>query len=818
MKKILLLMILVIMLLPGGARADIHEADYVPWSGHWWPFRNGELVRGYYPRWEPSPLAKYDYVVEGRYEGPAMDYGRDHYYDTEAPYYYGLCMAWATAAMLEPEPVHKGVYENTPFCVGDKKGLITAAYDGVRRLYHGVNTPLGFHQVLEDIIGTQGLPIIIDTGVGEEVWNYPVYKYDSSYTVHGNVRHYSVTIYMADDDVDPDDVGTVVRQRRYYYYFVMDGDTVMETGWERGSETRYPKKSWMPFGTGDIDNGLDYDTVKDIIATDGDAFEGNDTAEEAASIANGCYSLVALGTDWFRTALRAGDRLRVHLMADVDGAAHLDGGFVLRLYDPGLTCIAETAVVELEEGRLMIAADETGDYYCAVEPVKPEREPFYHLSVQRELDFQSYFPTIPAGLWVTGMAVLDADMNDGRIDMTVIDTEGHPRTDYRNDEASFMVGVADTHFGLACPDSAYVRVDSDHTVKGLHVTQSTWDTRLFGSNIIPGERATDRLFLPDCEVTPWKCDPQVAIINVGAESETVTLAAYGQAGDLLGENTIEILPGEKWTTNVSDIDSDTLSFTAMAISGRACLVGCVEYWSGIMTLYRAGELVPLPLERSTRLIAPHVASAVEWSPHGSWRTTIAVMNTGDTESAVTFSALDGSGNEIATAASILQPNEAYKGEVGEIFPGVSAAAIAAMEVTSDGALLCGSLRYSMDDGYVSAAIPLAGPGESMLHLSHLACYDSWHTGIAVMNTGYTQTIVRFSLMDATGATSAEEQRSLLPNQRLVATIRGLFGARYSPAVARYLKVESVSAFPQSLNGLYLMTTGDGMRMNGDIME
>ena len=805
------------LLLPVGGMCATCEANHVPWSGYWWPFQSGELVRGYYPRWAPSPLAKYDYVTSGTYNGPAMRYGTDHYYDSDAPMWYGLCLCWAAASILEDEPVHKGIYEGTAFCVGDKKGLLTATYTGVSLLSYSVDNPVGLHQVLEEFIHQEGTPFIMDLGTDGEIWNYPVFEYDSGYTQDGNTRHYTVKIYYVDDNVSPDYVGTESRTAIYHYYFVMNGDEVVDSGWEDGSETNHPVSAYIPYGAGGfIDNGLDYGKVKEIVDTNGDSYEGNDSFENAAALVNGYYSLIAIGTDWFRTALEKGDTLDMRLMADVEAARWGDGGFALRIYNPRQELLEEIPVDELESGRILFEAEETGDYYLEIEPLLPSKEPFYDLSLQRILAFQGIFPLKPAGLWYTGIALLDPDCGAGRVDMTLVGEDGFPRVSYLDPSTSYLLGITEVNFGLSCPDRGYIRVYSDSPLKGLHVVKSSWDPRMSGSDIIPAQRASGDLFFPHLVVEAWKCDPRVGIINLGDQTEDVSRSIYGPEGETIYEDSIELAPGQKRVEHVSDITSGAVSMSVHATGGRDCLVGYLEFWSGPMFQYRTGALVPAPLERKTELIVPHIASGVEWPPHGYWRTDIVVMNTGDVDSQVIFTAYDDSGEEIASAAHVLKANQAFKEEAADIFPQAHAGDIASVRIISDGQLLSGFVNFRLEDGYQSAGVPMTGPGESTLYLSHLACIDSWHTGIGLMNAArYIQTEVVFSLMDATGDVLAETSRSLKPNQRFANTVKGLFGSDFSPD-ARYLRAESVTGQP--LCGLYLMTTGAGMWMNGGVME
>jgi len=767
-----------------------------------------------YSRSDPSPLEKYDYVTSGRYEGPAMTYGRQHYYDSGALPWEGMCFHWAAASVLENEPLHKGIYKGTVFRVGDKKGLLTAAYDGMSRLSYPLDDPLVFHQVLEDSIRVEGTPIVMDLATDGEVWNYPVFKYDTGYTQGENTRHYTVTIYYADDGVSPDYVGTKVLTATYHYYFVMNGDEVTASGWENGSETRFPPRAYIPYGIGSADNGLDYAVVKEIISTNGDHYEGNDSSEHAAQLWSGYYSLMAIGTDWFEVALKEGDRLDIRLMADVEGAILRDGGFTLRIYTPQMELAGEMAVQERGSGRIVVEAGKTGDYYLEIEPDEPSSEPFYDLSLQRILPWQGIFPVKPAGLWYTGAALLDPDGNGGRVEITLVGESGFPRISYYDPSTSYLLGVTEFEFGLSYSENGYLRVCADFPLKGLHVVRSSWDPRMEGSDIIPAERASGDLFFPSLVYDGW-WRTRVGIINTGDQTQEVSRVFYGPEGETIDGDTVELAPGERRVEYAADIASGALSMSAHATGGGDCLVGYLEFWDRPLFQYRSAALVPAPLERNTRLIAPHIASGVEWPPHGRWRTDVAVMNTGDADTQATFTAYDASGTQIAVAVHTLKPNQRFKEEAADIFPQVPAEEIASVKVSSDGQPLCGLMLFRLEDGYQSAGVPMNGPGEATLYVPHLACVDSWHTGVGLMNAGSMQTEVVFSLMDEEGNVLAETFRTLKPNQRVAATVKGLFGNDFSPD-ARYLRARSTAG--QALSGLYLMTTGDGLWMNGGVFE
>lgn len=817
--------LLLVVFLPAAGRCDTYEA-YTPWSGHWWPFWKGELVNGFYPRGEPAPFAKYDYVTAGTYEGSAMTYGSAHYYNSGALAWEGMCFQWAAASIREEEPLHKGIYRGTVFSVGDKKGLLTAAYDGVSRLTYLIEDPLVFHQVLDQIVRGEGTPVIMDLGTDGEVWNFPVFKYDITTRLEDTRRHYTVTLYLADDDLYPDSpdyVGTKVSTRGpFYYWFEMDGNEVTDRGWENGNEDNHPLRAYTTYGTGNGHNHLDYETVREIADANGDPYEGNSTAEEAADLWSGHYSLVAIGTDWFKVALKAGDQLEMDMVADIEGAIAGDGGFTVRFYSPGMNPAGEFAVEERGDGSFVVEATETGDFFIAIEPDEPAKEPVYELSLQRVFPWQGIFPVKWAGLWYTGAALCDPDRNGGRVELTLIGGGGVPRISYYEPSVSHLLGITEIAFGLSASENGYLRVGADFPLKGLHAIRHVRDPRMEGSDIIPIEKAVGDLYFPslvgDGGWSGWVT--RAGIINTGDQPAEVTRLFYGAEGEIVAEDTVDLGSGARRVDDTNDIAPGALSMSAHTTSGTDCLVGYLEYWDHVLFQYRSAALVPAPLERGTLLIVPHIASGIEWPGHGCWRTDISVMNTGDSDTEVTCTAYDAAGDEIAVVVRTLKPNQRFEEEAADIFLQVPAEEIASVRISSDGEPLCGMLLFRLEDGYQSSGVPLSGPGgNTTLYLPHVACVDSWHTGVALMNTSaFNQTTVTFSLMDAGGTVLAETDRTLEPNQRVAATVKELFGSDFS-SQGRYLSARSQSPFGgEPLSGLYLMTTGDGLWMNGGVLE
>ncbi|DAZ97477.1 TPA: hypothetical protein N0F65_009960 [Lagenidium giganteum] len=121
------------------------------------------------------------------------------------PGWFGICHAWAPAAIMEPEPrcaVRKGSVKFEPF---DIKALLTQIYDGanVGTVFTGArfngpdNAPnnkdqygrfrdaarrdIGagfFHIAMTNIMGRFKKSFVVDVTAGSEVWNQPVRKYE----------------------------------------------------------------------------------------------------------------------------------------------------------------------------------------------------------------------------------------------------------------------------------------------------------------------------------------------------------------------------------------------------------------------------------------------------------------------------------------------------------------------------------------------------------------------------------------------------------------------------------------------------------------
>ncbi|MFW7379001.1 MAG: hypothetical protein ACOH5I_09370 [Oligoflexus sp.] len=221
-------------------RMQAQATSKATWSGSYWP--NGKL--GIANRWQDgmgfvnpntfaapqidqvmrmspeqrnrlSPAEKYDLII-GRADFPVTNYEINlsrqfwNYHGGSIPEWFGICDGWAIASMMTVEP-RQSIRVPTPFeftvdiYPADLKAMLsfffakTAIYArivGGRCNQQTVMTdsngrpsssecrdlnPATLHLALDDIIGRQNRPLILDTNPGHEVWNAPVTAYRMGY-------------------------------------------------------------------------------------------------------------------------------------------------------------------------------------------------------------------------------------------------------------------------------------------------------------------------------------------------------------------------------------------------------------------------------------------------------------------------------------------------------------------------------------------------------------------------------------------------------------------------------------------------------------
>ena len=119
------------------------------------------------------------------------------------PTWFGICHAWAPAAIMEREPQHAVTHNGVEFKVNDLKALISLSYgEGLDVKFMSLrcnenlsddgqvvdNTPVAdecqdsnagaFHIAIANIVGLQSDSLVEDRTIDAEVWNQPIRAYD----------------------------------------------------------------------------------------------------------------------------------------------------------------------------------------------------------------------------------------------------------------------------------------------------------------------------------------------------------------------------------------------------------------------------------------------------------------------------------------------------------------------------------------------------------------------------------------------------------------------------------------------------------------
>ncbi|GMF80348.1 unnamed protein product [Phytophthora fragariaefolia] len=240
------------------------------------------------------------------------------------PTWYGICHAWAPAALLEEEPKCNAEKNGVTFHVMDIKALLTEVYDGADintvftgARFNGPDSPVSvdqygrftdatrrdigagfFHIAISNIMGKHQTSIIIDVAADSEVWNQPVWSYHvqtmeiidtaeacskyfgtSSYPFNSEMVHlayvkttvtWAVEAYIDGPLVSTGGVSSYTVSNDYEYLLELNANNVIIGGeWVGDSKEDHPDFLWFATGKPDISAetsaGLKYADVRDLL-------------------------------------------------------------------------------------------------------------------------------------------------------------------------------------------------------------------------------------------------------------------------------------------------------------------------------------------------------------------------------------------------------------------------------------------------------------------------------------------------------------------------------------------------------------------------
>ena len=263
---------------------DFGEAELVPKSGHWYPSHKGGLN-------STNVLVKYDNAFHG---GKSLASGWELVNRTSQVQWHGHCNGYAASALRHREPKKSVQVGDVIFTPKDIKALLTGIYMGVRYKFLGgercendpkdalpapqrkacddVNPGL-FHVVLTNWIGLRKQAIIFDRNADHQVWNFPLYGYETRrqfvnqaqamnylgwsnkvYKPNENAKmlvFVSTTVYYA-DAVNESEVLDYTHQAADNYEYILELDEngkIIGGEWAAKSQTEHPDFLWVPLKT-----------------------------------------------------------------------------------------------------------------------------------------------------------------------------------------------------------------------------------------------------------------------------------------------------------------------------------------------------------------------------------------------------------------------------------------------------------------------------------------------------------------------------------------------------------------------------------------
>lgn len=243
--------------------------------------------------WQSTAQSRH-LLFNGNNDDPDEDQDIDECHEVIETW-WGLCHAWAPAAILEPEPLRAVEYNGQRFEVSDIKALILTVYDDTESLFLGGrcnaqtiehddtgratatecrDTNAGaWHVVVTNFLGVNGRSFVEDRTAGYQVWNQPMVSYEvtqldeitvaranellnvdgDEYIYNDNAETlYEVQMtsrYLTEGHQSTQPLGQdgYVRSDRYHYILEVDADGKIAGGeWVGSSIDNHPDFLWSP--------------------------------------------------------------------------------------------------------------------------------------------------------------------------------------------------------------------------------------------------------------------------------------------------------------------------------------------------------------------------------------------------------------------------------------------------------------------------------------------------------------------------------------------------------------------------------------------
>ncbi|MCG8583489.1 MAG: hypothetical protein MI757_02115 [Pirellulales bacterium] len=146
------------------------------------------------------------------------------------PHWSGHCNGWATASIRHAQPTKNVTRNGVVFTPSDIKSLLAEVYTFTDTAFLGgaydsVINPAALHVSLTNWVGRKDHPIAMERSPGEEIWNFPIYAYNTKSSKRGNHVDVRVTmLYKHYLDREQDEAPKNEMKMYFHYGLTLDDD------------------------------------------------------------------------------------------------------------------------------------------------------------------------------------------------------------------------------------------------------------------------------------------------------------------------------------------------------------------------------------------------------------------------------------------------------------------------------------------------------------------------------------------------------------------------------------------------------------------
>lgn len=810
--------VLLLLYFPGTivASQGSGQASPIPWSGYWWPFAYGGLSTGADYRGYPAPLEKYLLLTTGNKTGLAIDWYKDHYYyPADAEPWWGLCPAYARAAVSETYSILPSSHDNIVFRVGDKKGLLTLCHDdraGV--IYASGQTPVDFHFWLLDYIGSQHKAFTADMDAGTEVWYHPIFSYEMESWQSAQTEHVSVTVLYADDKVPPDYMGTRQRQKQYTYELYMDAEKSITGGtWTGNSISDHPETLSFPEVNGSLNPYLDCEKIQEIARAQDDFLERPDNP--STRLLPGTYNLVLLNEDAYMIQGAPGDEAMLEITRQ-DGSSQ---NMHIEIIDnDNIVVDEETLALSGSSARFRLAF-ENPPYRVVITQADYEIDPNIYSLV---MDFaEAHVRQVPYiskyGSWIGFSLTNGSNDQAAEVMLVTCDTDRQPLHTV-DGPLELLPGQKHTALFSNLPvrlheytDTDSLMLISDHPVNMVNLFASDSGPMAGFSNAAP---TGSRLILPDVhDNEPWDSLYMTgAVANESFENADITCFVYSAQGVLTRTVSQSIAARGKF-----QIRPGISPFSSVPDGGWMEIVA--DDPQSKLTGYQYLRNSDSPINSLDTGFAQPVISDIMYVQHvtpsaGPWQTLLTLINPNADDNSIIIHPSHSSGDSATDVQVALAPFEKQVIDLSSNFGDLVQTGLSRSILAISGDYpLAGYVTYAADNGD-AANYPLLNSEafKTELIMPHAAYNNGrWYTGVGVCNPNVYPVTVLILPYDQNGQSliGTGEYLNLESGAYEVFTVHNMFSGL--AADIAFLKIRSMPDTAK-IGGFYLYGNSAGQNL------